>query len=173
MSSSRALRLQSALRNPILRTSAQLAPRRGYAVKEPPAPNPINPSGSAPSRPTPSPSNPKVGTKPDEISNRQAFTLFRPSSQLQFTLCALYLVLGVAAALGGTFAFLTGAPDRAAGVADSVTRGGGPSITPGLGPKPSSERNLENTTGRDANRQTGLAGIKSKQTDPNQLQASN
>ncbi|KAK1503558.1 hypothetical protein CABS01_08947 [Colletotrichum abscissum] len=139
MSSSRALRLQSALRNPILRTSAQLAPRRGYAVKEPPAPNPINPSGSAPSRPAP----------------------------------ALYLVLGAAAALGGTFAFLTGAPDRAAGVADSVTRGGGPSITPGLGPKPSSERNLENTTGRDANRQTGLAGIKSKQTDPNQLQASN
>ncbi|KAK0373929.1 hypothetical protein CLIM01_08695 [Colletotrichum limetticola] len=157
MSSSRALRLQAALRNPILRTSAQLAPRRGYAVKEPPAPNPINPSGSAPSRPTPSPSNPKVGTKPDEISNRSA----------------LYLVLGAAAALGGTFAFLTGAPDRAAGVADSVTRGGGPSITPGLGPKPSSERNLENTTGRDANRQTGLAGIKSKQTDPNQLQASN
>ncbi|KAK1536617.1 uncharacterized protein CCOS01_01937 [Colletotrichum costaricense] len=130
MSSSRALRLQSALRNPILGTSAQLATRRGYAVKEPPAPNPINPS-------------------------------------------ALYLVLGAAAALGGTFAFLTGAPDRAAGVADSVTRGGGPSITPGLGPKPSSERNLENTTGRDANRQTGLAGIKSKQTDPNQLQASN
>ncbi|KAK1476944.1 hypothetical protein CTAM01_15295 [Colletotrichum tamarilloi] len=135
MSSSRALRLQSALRNPILRTSAQVATRRGYAVKEPPAPNPINPSGSASS--------------------------------------ALYLVLGAAAALGGTFAFLTGAPDRAAGVADSVTRGGGPSITPGLGPKPSSERNLENTTGRDANRQTGLAGIKSKQTDPNQLQASN
>ncbi|KAI3529494.1 hypothetical protein CSPX01_15466 [Colletotrichum filicis] len=140
MSSSRALRLQSALRNHILRTSAQVATRWGYAVKEPPAPNPINPIGSAPSRPTPS---------------------------------ALYLVLGAAAALGGTFAFLTGAPDRAAGVADSVTRGGGPSITPGLGPKPSSERNLENTTGRDANRQTGLAGIKSKQTDPNQLQASN
>ncbi|OHF03641.1 hypothetical protein CORC01_00960 [Colletotrichum orchidophilum] len=120
MSSSRALRLQSALRTPTLRSPAQLAPRRGYAVKEPPAPNPITPSGTAPSA-----SNPKVGTKPDEVSSKTA----------------LYLIIGAAVGLGGTFAFLTGAPAHAAGVADVVTRSSnGPSFTPGLGPKPTSER---------------------------------
>lgn len=82
--------------------------------------------------------------------------------------------MGVAVTVGAFFAFLTGSPDRAAGVIENSTRGKGESSAfVGYGSKPSSERHLEETTGRDPLRQSGLAGLKSEQTDPNQSSTRN
>ncbi|KAJ0160972.1 hypothetical protein CTA2_6997 [Colletotrichum tanaceti] len=99
------------------------------------------------------PAREKAPTGPDELSNKGT----------------LYLIAGVAVTVGAFFAFLMGSPDRAAGVIENGTRGkGGGSAFVGYGSKPSSERHLEETTGRDPLRQSGLAGLKSEQIDPNQ-----
>ncbi|KAK2055762.1 hypothetical protein LY76DRAFT_607462 [Colletotrichum caudatum] len=148
MSSIRALRLQSALRASTPRP-VQHSARRAYAVKEPPAPSPHG--GNQPG------SDQKAPTTPDQLSDRST----------------IFLVAGVAVAIGGFFAFLMGSPDRAAGVAENSTRGGSGSALAGYGSKPSSERHLEETRGRDPQRQSGLAGLKSEQTDPNQAKAKN
>jgi len=151
MSSTRALHLQPALRASTLRRPLQHTVRRTYAVKEPAQPTPAQHGGKQPG------SDQKAPTSPDQLSDRST----------------IFLVAGVAVAVGGFFAFLTGAPDRAAGVAENATRGGNRSALLGYGSKPSSEQHLEETTGRDPQRQSGLAGLKSEQTDPNQAKARN
>ncbi|KAK2041804.1 hypothetical protein LZ31DRAFT_471781 [Colletotrichum somersetense] len=148
MSSIRAFRLQSALRASTIRP-VQHTSRRAYAVKEPPAPSPHGSKQPG--------SDQKAPTSPDQLSDRST----------------IFLVAGVAVAVGGFFAFLMGSPDRAAGVAENSTRGGNGSALTGYGSKPSGERHLEETTGRDPQRQSGLAGLKSEQTDPNQAKAKN
>ncbi|KAK1982800.1 hypothetical protein LZ30DRAFT_589811 [Colletotrichum cereale] len=150
MPSIRALRLQSALRASTLRP-VQHTVRRTYGVKEPPPPRSSQHGGKQPG------SDQVAPTSPDQLSNRST----------------IFLIGGVAVAVGGFFAFLMGSPDRAAGVIENSTRGGNSSALPGYGSKPSSERHLEETTGRDPDRQSGLAGLKSKQTDPNQFKARN
>ncbi|GJC80882.1 hypothetical protein ColLi_03720 [Colletotrichum liriopes] len=152
MSSIRALRLQSALRVSTLRPM-QRTVRRAYAVKEPARDTPSYHGG----QPPPAGSNEKAPTSPDQLSNRRT----------------TYLIAGVAVTVGAFFAFLTGSPDRAAGVVENNTRSGNGSALAGYGSKPSSERHLKETTGRDPQRQSGLAGLKSEQTDPNQAKARN
>ncbi|KAK1968486.1 hypothetical protein LY78DRAFT_668300 [Colletotrichum sublineola] len=146
MSSIRALRLQSAMRASTLRPVQRTA-RRTFAAQ----PTPSQPASKQPG------SDQKAPTSPDQLSNRST----------------IFLIAGIAVAIGGAFAFLTGAPDRAAGVVESSTRGSNGSALPGYGSKPSSEQHLEATTGRDSQRQSGLAGLKSEQTDPNQAKAKN
>ncbi|KAK1997980.1 hypothetical protein LX36DRAFT_670578 [Colletotrichum falcatum] len=153
MSSIRALRLQSTLRASTLRPVQHTA-RRTYGVKEPPKPAPSQHGGR---QPVGSEHKQKAPTTPDQLSDRST----------------IFLVAGVAVTIGGFFAFLMGSPDRAAGVVENSTRGGGGSALLGYGSKPSSERHLEETTGRDPQRQSGLAGLKSEQTDPNQAKAKN
>ncbi|OHW91132.1 hypothetical protein CSPAE12_10123 [Colletotrichum incanum] len=153
MSSIRALRLQSAMRASTVRPMQRTA-RRAYAAKEPARDTPSYHGGD---QPPPAGSNEKAPTSPDQLSNKGT----------------MYLVAGVAVTVGAFFAFLTGSPDRAAGVAENSTRGGNRSALAGYGSKPSGERHLEETTGRDPQRQTGLAGLKSEQTDPNQAKARN
>ncbi|GKT46872.1 uncharacterized protein ColSpa_07053 [Colletotrichum spaethianum] len=136
MSSIRALRLQSALRASTLRP-VQRTVRRTYAVKEPARDTTSYHGGD---QPPPAGSNEKAPTTPDQLSNK----------------ATIFIVSGVAVTVGAFFAFLLGAPDRAAGVVEDRTRGGNRSALPGYGSKPSSERHLEETTGRDPLRQSGL-----------------
>ncbi|TEA13513.1 Salicylate hydroxylase [Colletotrichum sidae] len=85
----------------------------------------------------------------------------------------IYAIGGITVVLAGFFAFLTGAPDRAAGVADTTSRSGSTLLSGPLSGKEGGEKDLEAHTGRDPNRSTGLAGLKSDATDPNAPKARN
>ncbi|KAF6806367.1 hypothetical protein CSOJ01_08862 [Colletotrichum sojae] len=152
MSALRATRVRSLLRPAAFRPVQQhrIAPRRSYAIKQTPRDTRTYHGGD---QPAPAGSSEPIPTRPGEVKNR----------------ATLYAIGGVAIALGAFFAFLTGSPDKAAGVADATSRSGGTPLFSGpLSGKEGGERRLEATTGRDPNRRTGLAGIKSDATDPNQ-----
>ncbi|OLN83717.1 hypothetical protein CCHL11_08705 [Colletotrichum chlorophyti] len=156
MSSTRAFRLGSALRPSTFR-SVQRVPRR-YAHSEPVRNTKQYTGGS---QPPPAASNEtKVPTKPSEVNNRGT----------------IFAIGGVTLVLAAFFMSLTGSPDRVAGVADATTRGGsgiGTISGPSFSGKSGAEKDLESTTGMDPDRSTGVAGLKSEQTNPHARKAKN
>ncbi|TDZ19052.1 hypothetical protein Cob_v008124 [Colletotrichum orbiculare MAFF 240422] len=144
----RATRLQTALRASAPRSIHRVS-RRTYASKDR--------SYHGGDQPPPAGSQEKVPTKPSEVNNRGT----------------IYAIGGITVVLAGFFAFLTGAPDRAAGVADTTSRSGSTLLSGPLSGKEGGEKDLEAHTGRDPNRSTGLAGLKSDATDPNAPKARN
>ncbi|KAF9877497.1 hypothetical protein CkaCkLH20_05197 [Colletotrichum karsti] len=139
MSAFRSSRLLSTFRTSPVR-SIQHSSRRTYAVHEPQRDTRTYHGGDQP--PPAGSVEKEVPTRPSEVKNRGS----------------VYAIGGVALTVGAFFAFLTGSPDRAAGVADQASRSGAPLISGPLSGKEGAEKNLEATTGRDPNRTTGLAG---------------